>query len=126
MRSRLLGLAVACFVSVGVAGCKKGSSTPTTPSPGGGGSSSVSITIPAGDGYGNASSFSPGATPIAVGGTVTWSNRDTFAHTTTSDTNLWSGDLPAGGSYSRQFSARGTFTYKCLVHPGMTGTINVQ
>src|SRR5690242_12321451 len=100
MRSRLLGLTVACLVGIGAVGCKK---TSTTPSGGGGNNSgTVAITIPAGDGYGNASAFSPGSTAVPVGGTVTWTNRDTFAHTTTSDTNLWTADLAAGGSYSRQ------------------------
>ena len=125
MRSRILVLVVACAVAIGASSCKKGSSTPTSPSGGSTSSNAVTITIPQSDGYTN-SSFAPTTANITVGGTVTWSNRDTVVHTSTSNTGTWSGDIPAGGQYSRAFNTRGTFPYHCTVHSGMTGTVNVQ
>jgi plastocyanin len=126
MRLQFPALLVVCLVAIAGTSCKKGSSTSTTPSGPGQSSNTATVTIRADDGYTNATSFSPTTTTVTAGGTVTWNNRDTVSHTTTSDNNLWTADLPAGGSYSRQFSTRGTFTYKCLLHAGMTGTINVQ
>jgi plastocyanin len=129
MRLQLPTLLFVCLVGIAGISCKSGSSTATTPSPVGqnSNSNSVTVTIPAGDVYNNnGSTFTPATVNVPVGTTVTWSNRDSVTHTTTSDTNVWSGDLAAGGTYSRQFSTKGTFAYKCLLHAGMTGTITVQ
>lgn len=128
MRVRLAWLA---GVALAVAACGGGSSTPpsapsTTPPPAGGGTSgsTATITIPAGDGYGS-SSFAPGSLTVAPGATVTWSNRDSVTHTSASGT-LWSATLEPGESFSRTFADRGTFNYRCTIHPGMSGTITVQ
>ena len=125
MRSRILALVVTGAVTLGVASCKK-SSTPTTPTnPGGGSGNAASVSIPQGDGY-SASSFAPESVNIARGVTVTWTNRDSTAHNATSNSNLFAGDMTPGGTFSRRFDTAGTFTYRCTIHPAMTGTINVQ
>ena len=125
MRSRILGLAVTCIVILGSASCKKGSS-PTQPGGGGGGGqNAITINIPVSDIYG-ASSFAPSNVNVAPGAVVTWSNRDSIVHTTTSDTNVWASNVEPNGTFTRTFSTRGSFPYKCTVHPNMTGTINVQ
>src|SRR5512134_791702 len=49
-------------------------------------------------------SFSPGSVTVAVGDTVTWTNSDAQAHSSTA----------------------GTFAYHCDFHPNMTGTVVVQ
>ncbi len=71
--------------------------------------------------------FSPKVLAIAVGDTVVWTNKDTVNHTSVSDNALiWdSGNLKPGSSYKRVFSAPGTYTYHCAIHPNMTGTVIV-
>jgi plastocyanin len=70
--------------------------------------------------------FNPNAATVAVGGTVTWTLSGAASHTVTADDQSFnSGLLKPGESYPYTFKTLGTFTYVCLVHPGMTGSINV-
>ena len=72
-------------------------------------------------------SFSPATLTVPVGTTVTWTNNDDMTHTVTSDASGFdSGDITMGSKYSRVFSAAGTFTYHCTIHPAMKGTIVVK
>ena len=68
-----------------------------------------------------------------MGGTVTWENGDTAAHTATGgsategpsgvfDSSL----IMAGSSFSHTFDEAGTFDYFCMVHPWMAGTVIVE
>ncbi|CUA94609.1 cupredoxin domain-containing protein [Thiomonas bhubaneswarensis] len=71
--------------------------------------------------------FHPDALTVAPGTTVTWTNDDSFAHTTTSDTKLWdSGLLQPGKSFSHTFDKPGSYPYHCAVHTFMTGTVTVK
>jgi len=72
--------------------------------------------------------YSPQTFHVAVGGTVTWINKDTMAHTVTSNTTgqFDSGLLTTGASWSHTFSQAGTFEYHCTPHPQMWGVINVS
>lgn len=80
-----------------------------------------------GTGKGSAeSSFSPGSVTINVGGTVTWTNKDVIAHTTTATGGGWNAPLNAGATFSRVFPTAGTFDYKCTIHPAMTGSVIVK
>src|SRR6266566_4620977 len=73
------------------------------------------------------SAFAPPTTTIQVGDTVTWTNRDAFSHTSTSDTGTWdTGVITAGASHSFTFTSAGTFAYHCAIHAFMHGTIVVQ
>jgi plastocyanin len=73
------------------------------------------------------SAFAPATTPVRVGDTVTWTNRDAFSHTSTSDTGAWdTGVIAAGASRSITFSVPGTFAYHCSIHAFMKGTVIVQ
>src|SRR5438552_3017259 len=73
------------------------------------------------------SAFVPPTTTVRVGDTVSWTNRDTFSHTSTSDTGAWNSDvIRAGSSFSFTFRAAGTFAYHCAIHAFMHGTIEVQ
>ena len=76
--------------------------------------------------------FIPSPVTIPVGGTVTWENNDTAAHTSTAgsategpsgvfDSSL----IMAGSSFSHTFDSAGTFDYFCMVHPWMAGSVIV-
>ena len=39
---------------------------------------------------------------------------------------FWSKDLPPGTSFRWKATKRGTWPYKCTLHPEMTGTIKVK
>ena len=71
--------------------------------------------------------FSPASITVPVGSTVTWTNKDAVAHTTTSDGTGWnSGSLAQNASFSRTFTSKGTFPYHCAIHPNMVATVTVQ
>ena len=73
------------------------------------------------------SAFAPATMTVRVGDTVTWTNRDAFSHTSTSDTGTWdTGVIRAGAASSFTFTAAGTFAYHCAIHSFMHGTIVVQ
>jgi len=70
--------------------------------------------------------FEPQQTVAAAGDEVTW----TWAQGAT-DHNVTFGDgtksaTQATGSYSRTFSAAGSFPYQCTIHPGMNGSVTVR
>ena len=70
--------------------------------------------------------YQPATFTVAVGGTVTWINRDTTAHTVTSNTSAFdSGSFTTGLTWSHTFTAPGTYHYYCTIHPMMVGTIVV-
>jgi plastocyanin len=74
--------------------------------------------------------YVPGTFQIAVGGTVTWINKDTTAHTVTSSPNgtsrFDSGALTTGATWSHTFTQPGTYWYYCTIHPMMIGRIIVS
>ncbi|MDP4262573.1 MAG: cupredoxin domain-containing protein [Bacteroidota bacterium] len=71
-------------------------------------------------------SFGPAAITVMAGATVTWNNNDNMAHTVTADDNSFdSGSIPMGGHFSKTFSATGSYSYHCTIHPTMTGTVTV-
>ena len=76
--------------------------------------------------------YSPSVIDVQVGGTVTWKNDDTSAHTVSSGTpnlgvdgRMDSGIINPGGVFSHTFDKVGVYRYYCLLHPWMTGTVNV-
>jgi plastocyanin len=71
--------------------------------------------------------FSPRTVEIRVGDTVTWTNRDSVAHTATAQNGSFdTGLLSEGESGSIRFTAAGTYRYLCTPHPQMTGTVVVR
>jgi plastocyanin len=71
--------------------------------------------------------FQPSEVVVEVGGTVQWTNAGSAPHTITADTRGFdSGLVPPGGEYVRTFTQPGTFTYQCILHPGMVGTVRVR
>jgi LPXTG-motif cell wall-anchored protein len=70
--------------------------------------------------------FSPNATTVHVGDTITWTNDGPSGHTATaSDGSFNTGVLQKGQSASHTFTKAGTFAYVCQIHPFMHGTIVV-
>ncbi len=64
------------------------------------------------------STFDPVEIRVPVGATVTWVNRDGYAHTVTSDSGreLDSGDIGGGASWSHTFAKAGRYAYHCVPH----------
>jgi len=73
-------------------------------------------------------SFSPASITVKKGTTVTWTNKDSTAHTVTENDGKdgpKSTTLNPGQNYSFTFNAAGSFAYICSIHPNMTGTVTV-
>jgi plastocyanin len=72
-------------------------------------------------------SFGPAALTVAVGTTVTWTNRDDIPHTVVSDDKVFKSKvLDTDEKFSYTFTKAGTYPYFCSVHPKMTGKVIVQ
>jgi plastocyanin len=72
-------------------------------------------------------SFAPQMVTIAVGGTVTWTNRDDIPHTVVSTDGVFKSKVrDTDETFSYTFTKPGTYPYFCSVHPKMTGKIVVQ
>ena len=138
-------LAAALAAALAVAGCG-GSSSPastttssppppaattppstTPPGPGSGGGSSASAgaethaTVPIRD-----FKFEPATVKLRRGGRVTWTNRDSTAHTATAkDGAFGTGTLKPGQSRTISFRRPGTYAYVCAFHKFMQGTVVV-
>jgi plastocyanin len=72
--------------------------------------------------------FEPATVEIAVGGTVTWTNTDTFTHDVAQSppgSGFTSPAIPQGGTFSHTFDEAGTFDYYCPSHPIMFGQVVV-
>ena len=119
-------LVLASILLMFAAACGSESPASPTPSPVPPGPSS-SVSIPTGASRLTTTAFSPDVADIQVGTTMTWTNRDAEAHTTTSDGSGWnSGSVAPGGQFSFTFQSAGTFSYHCTIHPNMIGTIVVH
>lgn len=71
--------------------------------------------------------FNPANLAVSAGTTVTWTNNDSVSHTVTADNGTFdSGVIPPGGTYSHTFTAAGTVTYHCTIHPFMHGSVIAQ
>jgi plastocyanin len=72
-------------------------------------------------------SFGPATLTVAVGTTVTWTNRDDIPHTVVSDDKVFKSKvLDTDEKFSFTFTKPGTYPYFCSVHPKMTGKVVVQ
>ena len=71
--------------------------------------------------------FSPQVVDVAVLGTVTFSFKS-LAHNVTFDDAGAPGNIPTTSNVNvnRVFNTVGTFTYRCTIHAGMTGTVRVH
>ena len=71
--------------------------------------------------------FQPRTIEVPVGATVTWTNADEDAHTVTSSNGAFSSPgLDSGEIFSQTFTAPGTYSYFCALHPHMTARVIVR
>lgn len=77
--------------------------------------------------------YSPFEAKVTKGGTVTWVNKDTAAHTATSgninsgpDGKFDSGLVAVDGKFSQKFDTAGKYDYFCMIHPWMKGKVTVS
>jgi plastocyanin len=102
-------------------------------------SACVNVTIPSGastpppswTGSGKTTyGFTPDVVTLVIGknNTVFWTNNDASIHTATSDTAgaFDSGNMNQGSTYQFTFTTPGTYTYHCVYHSWMQGTIIVK
>ena len=70
--------------------------------------------------------FDPPVRAVAVGTTVTWTNRDDVPHTIASTEGAFrSPALDTGERFAHRFDAKGQYPYFCSIHPKMTARIDV-
>ena len=69
--------------------------------------------------------FSPDTVTIAVGETVTWTNKDSAGHDVVGDL-FKSPSMATGETFTFTFDKAGTYPYICGIHPSMKGTVIVQ
>jgi hypothetical protein len=71
--------------------------------------------------------FSPQTITVPPGTTVIWTNKDSMAHTVTSDTGAWrdSGNLATDQTFSHAFTKAGNYLYHCAIHPSMMAKVIV-
>lgn len=80
--------------------------------------------------------FTPQVLEVVAGTRITWTNGDEVRHTVTpDDRDAWGGEgsgddeekwLSKGASWSYVFRSPGEFTYFCIPHANMTGTVVVR
>ena len=69
----------------------------------------------------------PQSIEVVAGTTITWTNEDDVSHTVTATDRSWnSGVIRPGATWSRTFTAPGTYEYFCTPHPQMKGTVIVR
>jgi plastocyanin len=68
--------------------------------------------------------FSPKSLTVSKRTTVKWSWKGRAPHNVTFRTVHSS--TKRSGTYSLKFNRAGSFSYKCTIHPGMTGKITVK
>jgi plastocyanin len=72
-------------------------------------------------------SFGPETLTVAVGATVTWTNRDDIPHTVVSTDGVFKSKVrDTDEKFSYTFAKAGTYPYYCSIHPKMTGKVVVQ
>jgi plastocyanin len=121
---KVLLLATSALLALALFGCSSSTSAtgpssmsnPNSAMTSGGGGTPVSIENMA---------FSPGDVTIKVGGTVTWKNNDSSAHTVTGP-GWQSGTLAPGALFTHKFDKAGTYEYHCAIYDLMKGKVTVQ
>jgi plastocyanin len=86
------------------------------------------VIMPVGVGANTGLSFTPQTVTVVIGvnSSLTFINKDSVVHTVTAtDKSFNSGDIQPGQSYTYNFTSPGTFTYYCVYHSWMKGTVKV-
>ena len=70
--------------------------------------------------------FMPDDKTVEKGATITWINKDSYAHAITTSNGLFnSGNIDGGETYQYTFDTLGTYQIECTIHPDMTGIVTV-
>lgn len=70
--------------------------------------------------------YLPAHITVAAGDTLVWRNSDILPHTVTARDSAWdSGSMAVDSAWRFVAQSVGTYTYFCIFHPNMKGTINV-
>lgn len=68
----------------------------------------------------------PATITVHAGQSIVWTNDDAVPHTVTETNGQWdSGDIAPGATFRLTLDKPGTYTYYCMHHPFMKGTIIV-
>ena len=124
MTRRTTALLTASVLALGLAACDATAPAGDAPTPAAP-DASTSVEI---DDF----AYDPETTTVAAGTTVTWSNEDATRHTVTAGSE----DAPEPDRFDEEvteqgqtvevtFDEPGTYAYYCVVHPFMTGTVEV-
>jgi plastocyanin len=70
--------------------------------------------------------YAPETLQVALGDTVTWTNRDLVPHTVSADKSLESGTIEGEREWRYLAKQKGRLDYICRFHPGMRGTLIVK
>jgi plastocyanin len=70
--------------------------------------------------------ISPAEVSARVGDTVTWVNKDVFAHTATATNGDFDVMLPPKKSATSALKKAGTIDYYCRFHPNMKATLKIE
>lgn len=127
--TRVLVLGIAAGCTSAPAGGGGGTAPIVSPSPGAsvepgpGQAQTVTVTV-------RNVAFLPASVEIPRGGSVTWRFEDAIAHTSTSVAGsalAWdSGLRREGETFTLRFDTPGTYSYQCIPHPQMRGTVIVR
>lgn len=70
--------------------------------------------------------FQPADQTVPVGSTITWTHRGDVAHTVTfRGLGRDSGTMNQGDTFAVTFDQAGTFSYVCIFHGQMQGSVTV-
>jgi plastocyanin len=127
---RALVIALLAFPAACGSNDQPAAPSPTTPSPTPApppSRTTAAVSIPSNASTLGNRAYAPAELNVAAGTTVSWTNTDSVAHTSTSDGAGWdSVAIASGGRFSFTFQNAGTFPYHCTIHPGMVGRVVVQ
>jgi plastocyanin len=71
--------------------------------------------------------FTPKLVAARPGDTITWVNKDIFAHNVTAAAaGIRSGELQPGQSWRHTLRQGESFDYLCTLHPVMTGRVEIK
>ena len=70
--------------------------------------------------------YEPEKLTVNRGDTVIWVNKDPFPHTVTARGAFDSHIIPAGKSWKYTALRAGEYSYACIFHPNMKGTLTVK
>jgi len=70
--------------------------------------------------------ISPAEVSAKVGDTISWINKDVFAHTATAKNGDFDVTLPPKKSATSVLKKAGTVEYYCRYHPNMKATLKIE